>query len=211
MLVTKAVLLEKRLTAKNQIISTFFTPNGKLKAFSFNTRYNMASLEPFYEIELGIEKSLYGSYFVKDIKPLFFNHEIRKNLKKLLLASKLTKAINHSQFEEKPSPLLYDLFLAYLKKASSFENKSALLASFYLKILSHDGMIKVQPECTICKKIAQGFNEGQSCCKNHADPKLTFSKNHWATIYTLTKTLSFKELEDTTISVDIAQFFYSFY
>jgi hypothetical protein len=45
-----------------------------------------------------------------------------------------------SQLHHKPSPLLYDLAAAFLKRMETTQNPKALYLSFLLKLLKHEGL-----------------------------------------------------------------------
>lgn len=64
---------------------------------------------------------------------------LRQSLSTLTLGGKMLQAIQDSQLPETPTPKLYQLLSAYLKKLPLAPE--ALWASFQLKLLKHEGLI----------------------------------------------------------------------
>lgn len=82
---------------------------------------------------------------------------LRTDWRHLETAGALAMALLHSQMPEKPAPLLYSLFVSYLKQIPFFEDPSSLLASFYLKVLHHEGLL---PQTEFSDLLgARSFNE----------------------------------------------------
>lgn len=73
-------------------------------------------------------------------EPLLF---LRSSLPLLQTAAQMANTILRSQQPEKSSPALYLLLKAYLINLSRFTDPSSLLASFYLKLLLHDGVLSL--------------------------------------------------------------------
>lgn len=58
----------------------------------------------------------------------------------ILTGSRMIKALLRSQLPEKPAPLLYKLFLSFLRNIPRVPCQNTLLACFYLKLLQHEGI-----------------------------------------------------------------------
>jgi len=56
-------------------------------------------------------------------------------------AGEIVQIILKSQMVGKPAPLLYQLFVAYLKQIPFFEDPNGLIGSFYVKLLQHEGVL----------------------------------------------------------------------
>lgn len=65
---------------------------------------------------------------------------LREKLTALEAACEMLKALQKSQHPGISSPLLYQLLKTYLKIIGSDENVNVFVASFFLKILMHDGL-----------------------------------------------------------------------
>lgn len=68
--------------------------------------------------------------------------DLRNSLELLETGCMLLKTIFHSQLSEKPAPLLFSLLQKYLKLLPEAYSKEAVLASFRLKLLRHEGLIR---------------------------------------------------------------------
>jgi DNA repair protein RecO len=64
---------------------------------------------------------------------------LRQSLQTLMIGAKMLETIHSSQFPENPTPRLYHLLLAYLKKLSLAPE--TMWTSFQLKFLKHEGHI----------------------------------------------------------------------
>lgn len=85
-------------------------------------------------------------YPLKEIYPKQHYLNLRNNFNNLNTACECLKAILATQLLHKPAPHLYKLLIAYLDKIPSFTNHEALLASFYLKILYHEGVLDLDAD-----------------------------------------------------------------
>jgi DNA repair protein RecO len=67
---------------------------------------------------------------------------LRQDWRYLDTVSKCAHLLLKSQLPGKPAPHLYELFIAYLRQLPYFPEPSPLLASFYVKLLHHEGVLK---------------------------------------------------------------------
>lgn len=96
---------------------------------------------------------------------------LRQDLSQLNAGCALLEAIRRSQIGEKPVPLLYSLLCLYLNRLTDLSDPGVAVASFYLKILKHEGLIgadcvKDLPEE---EQLLMEFLAG---CRNFADLEL---------------------------------------
>jgi DNA repair protein RecO (recombination protein O) len=97
-------------------------------------------LSPFTHLEfVYIKKSDMG--FFKEGFSLEKHHFLREKWSLLEAAGKMGNALLHTQLPEKPAPLLYQLLLTSFKQLPLFKSASTLVVLFYLKLLTHEGVI----------------------------------------------------------------------
>ena len=66
---------------------------------------------------------------------------LRGDYATLEMACEMAQTLLSTQMQWKPAPQLYQLFLAYLAHTHQTNNRDALLSSFLLKVLKHEGML----------------------------------------------------------------------
>ncbi len=109
---------------------------------------------------------------------------LRKSYDHLEAAGYLIQAIKKSQLPEKPAPKLYNLCSSYLKHLPEFKEPKILAASFYLKILKHEGLIALAPK-------------GQSCNKENFS---NFTPPEWNELLVLSEARTFADLQTVDLS-----------
>lgn len=126
---------------------------------------------------------------------------LRQKLSSLNAASQMLQAILASQLPCKPAQDLYQMLLSYLKKIAQFEDPSPLIASFYLKLLKHEGLLLLQKHCTYCDQPASGLTEGASTCFTHKmSHSLPFTSEEWEKLFLLSEARQFQILKQLCIS-----------
>lgn len=102
--------------------------------------------------------------------------QLRESLSFLEAADQLSKAICASQWPGKPAPHLYFLFRTFLEKLPSTSSPSSLVASFFLKILKHDGVLQDHSFCSLCQSpLHDGFRiGGERFCRTDAPSEALF-------------------------------------
>ncbi len=108
------------------------------------------------------------------------HHYLRNALSTLKCAGSLGHIILKSQMPGKPSPQLYQLFRSYLQKLKTAHNFEALLTSFYLKLLKHEGIAFL-----------------------HEAKKRSFSESELSLFNHLADIRSFSEIENLSVSLDL--------
>ena len=124
-------------------IITLFTPQGMMSVLAkrVSTTEKRALLSPFSQIELVYQKKQSDLLTFKDGSLLSDNRFLREKWDYLETAGKMGQLLLRSQLPGKPAPLLYSLYLACLKQLPKFEETSPLLLMFYLKFLTHEGLL----------------------------------------------------------------------
>ena len=125
-------------------IVTLFTPQMgmiSLLAKKISTSEKMALLSPFSRIEAFYFKKKSDLCLLKDGTLLDDHLFLREKWNYLEIAGKMAQTLLHSQLPGKASPLLYALFRVCLKQLPYFEDPFSLLFFFYLKLLTHEGIL----------------------------------------------------------------------
>lgn len=143
---------------KHRIITLFTESHGLLSVLLQNfskSRFGMQNVSSTLSHgEFHLKKGRGDLYLFRDATLLDAFLPIRQDLEKLLFAGKLLKIIHKTQYPEKPSPLLFALLKNYLNKIKTSPPSEILLVSFYVKILSHEGLLPERLE-----EISFPFNE----------------------------------------------------
>ncbi len=82
----------------------------------------------------------------REMTVMNYHYRLRKNLEWLRSGCDMAYAIKTSQIESTPAPLLYDLVVRYLEKIPVVADPKTLAASFYLKVLRHEGLADFEME-----------------------------------------------------------------
>jgi DNA repair protein RecO len=143
----EGIVLRTTPFKENHRIITLFTPMAGLISFMakrVKTPEKLVLLSPFSQIEVIYRKKLSDLYLLKDGSLIADNLFLREKWDYLDIAGKMAQIVLHSQLPGKPAPLLYALFIACLKQLPHFEEPAGLLLLFYLKLLSHEGILSLE-------------------------------------------------------------------
>jgi len=142
----EGIVLRSTIYKENHRIVTLFTQEAGLISLmvkGVKTPERLVLLTPFSQIEVFFRKKLSDLYLLKDGSLIADNLFLREKWDYLETAGKMAQIILHSQMPGKPSPLLYALFLACLKQLPQFDEPAPLLLLFYLKLLTHEGILSL--------------------------------------------------------------------
>lgn len=142
---TKAIVLRSIPFKDNQRILTLFSESLGLvsmivKGLSPKKAFLSSLTEPLCEAEWVYVKGTSDLLKFHDGSILNMHLVLREQYSYLQTAMEMSQAILQTQLPEKSSPQLYALFSSFLKQVSHFSSPSNLLASFYLKLLKHEGL-----------------------------------------------------------------------
>ncbi len=128
---------------RHRIVTLFTSQAGmiSLLAKKVSTPEKMALLSPFSRIEALYFKKQSDLCLLKDGTLIDGHLFLRDKWSYLETAGKMAQILLHSQLPGKSSPLLYALFKMCLKQLPQFEDPSSLLLFFYLKLLTHEGIL----------------------------------------------------------------------
>lgn len=129
----------------DEIITVFTKDYGLIKLMVHGARSSKnsvgANTETLALTEFVFQTGSGDIWNHKESRLLNSQHELRKSLAVLQAAGDLVQAILHTQDLHHPSPGLYQLFLAFLKKLPEVDAPGVLTASFRLKLLKHEGVL----------------------------------------------------------------------
>ncbi len=100
-----------------------------------------ALLSPLTQLEIVYRKKGSDLFFFKEGFVIEHHHFLRERWDLLESAGKIASALLQSQFPEKAAPDLYRLLIACLKHLPHFEEPTTLITLFYLKLLTHEGVV----------------------------------------------------------------------
>lgn len=98
-------------------------------------------LSPLTQLEVVYRKKGSDLYFFKEGFVIEDHHFLRTRWDLLASAGKIAGALLQTQFPGKAAPDLYRLLIACLKQLPHFQFPSTLVTLFYLKLLTHEGVI----------------------------------------------------------------------
>jgi DNA repair protein RecO (recombination protein O) len=142
---TEGIVLHSLDFRDRQRIIKIFTPHFGLitlivKGIS-KKNYHLVSLTtPLTRGEFLFTKGRGEIYLFMEGTCLDMHLPLRADLNSLNVAGKLVQIILSSQLPGKSTPQLYLLLAIYLARLAQFPEKEALLYSFYLKTLRHEGL-----------------------------------------------------------------------
>ena len=98
-------------------------------------------LSPLTHLEVVYRKKGSDLCFFKEGSVIESHHFLRARWDLLESAGKMAGALLQTQFPEKAAPNLYRLLIACLKHLPHFQHPLTLVTLFYLKLLTHEGVI----------------------------------------------------------------------
>jgi DNA repair protein RecO (recombination protein O) len=125
---------------------------------------------------------------------------LRSSYDLLLAAGSMASDLLKSQLPAKSSPDLYALLLAYFKKLPEFPTPALLATSFRLKLLLHEGLLSLTPECAHCDSPARTLLNGESLCSHHAPGAFPFTDDEWETLLILAHSRNFSSLHTVSLT-----------
>ena len=185
---------------RQRIISVYTKDKGIIsliiKGLSQKKTSFLALSTPFCLANFIYKKGRSEIYSLHDASIVDENLFLRKDLSYINSAYFMAKAILDSQLPHKQSSSLYMLLTTYLKKIPHIPSQDALIISFLLKLLTHEGLINLKETCSLCEEPAAYIHRGETLCTHHAAMHAhSFSKEEFKTMQKLAFVKSFCELE----------------
>ncbi|MEC7839959.1 MAG: DNA repair protein RecO [Chlamydiota bacterium] len=169
-----------------------------------------AALSPLVHAEFLCEKKMGQSELTvcREISTMNLNLFLRENIDMLESACAMARAIQKTQLPNCPTPLLFELFKAYIEKIKNCSSLPNLVASFHLKLLRHDGILALPPRCNQCEDLLTKayFYDSQPYCQHHAPPKsLQFNEEELNRMATLTFSRDLREIMELQLPEQLPQ------
>jgi DNA repair protein RecO (recombination protein O) len=206
---TEGIVLRSQDYQEHHRIITLFSPQGLIslivKGISRKNARLLTLTTPFSHGEY-IYRQGQSELFRFYDGTIFDDHlNLRQHLQSLQAAGALANAILASQMIGKPAPMLYALYKSFHKQICTFDNPEPLLASFYLKLLKHEGLFFLSLHCASCgENIAQTLNNGESLCSRHAGQGATsFSSSEWELLLSLESVQQFSTLRSYRLPLSL--------
>lgn len=158
----------------DQIITVFTDGEGVCKFLvkgAYSSKYGKGgNTAPLTRAEFDYTKGKSELYLCRGISIIDQHLHIRQNLSTLEAACDMLKTILVSQLTEKPASELYQLLMHYLGKLPQAKDPGAISASFRLKTLRYEGLIRLEPVCSHCGSTTNTYAiaEGECFCREHA-------------------------------------------
>lgn len=191
-------------------IATLLTPDlGVQKLVGSRARSPRSALfgcfQPLNLLEINFRRTGRDLERAHNVTLLHAHVEIRQSLEKLSAGCGMLTAVSKSQMAHKPVPMLYALLKSYLALLAKAKDGNALLPSFQLKLLRHEGILAIQSQCSQCGLEAEeiAIVGGQVACATHGQG-LSFSKEETALFYALALSTSASLLQELAIPVSLA-------
>ena len=189
----------------HQIATLFTREMGLCKAIGSFSRLPknalFGSLSPLNHIEVLFRPSKSDLLKIESVSLLNAYTPIRKDYDLLQNACGMLNALIKFQFPHKSAPILFELLKSYLSLIIDSKSKEAILASFQLKLLRHEGLLSVTDQCKMCgatpKEIS--IEEGETICAEHKSLEKRLSEEETAYFYALSLATSIKLLKEIEI------------
>lgn len=202
---TEGIVLRSQDFKERHRIITLFTPQGLISLIVKNiSRKNSRLLSlttPFCHGEYHYRRNNSELLHFHDGAIIDEHLNLRQSYGILQAAGTLANAILTSQMPDKPAPALFALYKSYHKQVPCFTDPTNLIASFYLKLLKHEGLLSITSHCARCEETpARLLDNGESLCsQHHTEGGLLFSSSEWETLLFLDNAQHFSNLRTLNI------------
>lgn|GEM_PF-477972 len=166
-----------------------------VKGLSKNRPNFIACSNPLCEAEFTFTEGRSELLSCREASVVDSHHALRKKYSFLEAGMQFAKIILHSQYPGKSSPALYALFSSFLKQIPSSDKAlPSLSSSFLLKVLKHEGLLSLDPQCNVCEEITLvHVCDGDIYCRRHAPSgSISFSDDEWKMLELLAHANSFQ-------------------
>lgn len=213
---TEGIVLRSQDYKERHRIITLFTPQGLtsliVRGISRKNARLLTLTSPFCHGEYLYRKGHSELLSFRDGAVLDDHFHLRSSLKSLQTAGSLATAILTSQLPGKPAHALFTLYKLYHKHIAHFQEPDALIASFYLKLLKHEGLLSLSPTCASCDNPSHRLREGESFCSQHSMANdIPFSLPEWDLLLALDNCSQFSILRSLSLSPHLAQKIHSLF
>jgi DNA repair protein RecO (recombination protein O) len=107
---------------------------------------------------------------------LSYPRGLRESLACLEVGAQMSQALLRSQWEGKSAARIYLLFSYFLERLWEATTTDTIGATFLLKILSHEGILEEEAQCSLCKTpLQEPYRwKGECFCKKDAPAEAVF-------------------------------------
>lgn len=198
------------------ILSVFSLNEGLIKLIVKKAlcSKNRTTISPLTQIECVYSKGKSELYKCKEISLLNPFLRIRDNLNTLESASEMIRVVLNTQQIHSPAPHLYALLRGYLEKIPFADDSKVFSTSFYLKTLRHEGLLELEPRCSVCSSHLNTYSlaNGQNYCSSHRPPHhLSFNEDEMALLLDLAFCQNFSKITNISISFEFYEKIKSFF
>ncbi len=194
---TPGVLLQAIPYLGRKRILKVFTPEEGLVTLMAKASLSSAFSAPFCIAEWVFLKGSREIHSLQDASLIDGLLDLKKDFATLSAAGSMAQDLLRSQLPGKKGNALYSLLCACLAKLPTFANPQILAASFRLKLLVHEGLLSLQPDCSVCGAPASRLQQGESFCSSHAPHTgFSFSSSDWETLLHLAYSRQFSQLQN---------------
>lgn len=127
----------------DQILTIFTLHQGVIKLFCKKGKVQWQRYTPLMKVEVTYREKKSELFACEEIALLQSYLNLRNHLIHLQTGCELIKTIYSSQVIGKEASLLYQLLAYYLDKIPDVRDPLALVASFKLKMLQHEGLLRI--------------------------------------------------------------------
>lgn len=174
-----------------------FTPEGGLITLMAKASLSSAFSAPFCIAEWVYRKGSREIHSLQEASLIDSLLDLKKDFATLSAAGSMAQDLLRSQLPGKKGNALYTLLCACLSKLPAFANPQILAASFRLKLLLHEGLLSLSPDCSVCGSPASRLQQGESFCPAHAPhTEFSFSPSDWETLLHLAYSRQFSQLQN---------------
>lgn len=195
---------------RQRIISVFTKEQGIIsliiKGISEKKTSFISLTTPFCLADIIYRKGRSDIYLLQDATIIDENLLLRKDLSYINSAYILAKAILDSQMPHKKACSLYALLETYLKKIPFTNSQDGLITSFLLKLLKHEGLIKLSRRCNHCENMATIIFKGECLCPSHASMHAhDFTRDEFISLEELSNVKSFSEIDNIACNASLKE------
>lgn len=159
----------------DQIVTLFTADYGLIKTIVLgaNRPKSKIFLEPLVQAEWILFQRKSELFRCQELSIRNRHLNLRNHFSSLTAACDLLKLVESTQLPCKPDPELYQLLLRYLNRIPNASDPLALAASFQLKILQHEGLLRFSDTCSTCQRPLTlfYFHDGELYCDQHVPLK----------------------------------------
>lgn len=146
---TEGLLLKATPYLNDQKILKVLTPNDGLISLIAKKKHQKTFLDPFLLAQFVFKKGRSEIHTLVDVSLIDDLSAIRQSLDSINAAAAIAKDLLSTQAPDKPSGKLFTLSYIYLQKIHKISNLKALISSFRLKLLIHEGLTDLNSDCFI--------------------------------------------------------------